>query len=150
MDGATAYDFLQKEATKDERGTFHVTQKKYFELMAANGITRDVIEAVEKAHGGMMNGMYQFNAAQLKDSIAEAKKDGRDPSKEKVRLSINVPNGSITMESAAAKSYPIPREPGKTVTKTMVTTLVINKTRSLDKDLCAATEAEMSKQLFGK
>lgn len=145
--GETALDFLKKEATMDERNVGHVTQKKYLEFMGQNGVTKEVLDAVNTAHRELTNGMYMFNNEQLTSQVATAKKEGRDPSREKATLSINIPNGSIVMTTHAAKTYPIPRQPGATVTKTNITQLDFNQNRLMDKQLCASCEEEMRKQL---
>ena len=145
--GENALRFLQDNVTMDETGTGHVTQKKYIEFMGTMGVTKEVLDVMNAAHGELYNGMYRYNHHALSTSVDEAKKNGTDPTKQKVVLSINVPNGSVTMTTSAAKSYPIPRQPGETITKTMVTSLDIRQVRHFDKELCRSCEDEMRRQL---
>lgn len=145
--GETGLAFLQKEATVDDRGVSHVTQKKYLEFMAQNGVTLDVIKAHTAAHEELVNGSYLYAADRLKDQVAEAKKAGRNPFTEKASIGINVPNGSIDLTLTAAKVYPLPKKPGETVTRTMVGKLDFRQNRLMDKNICASAEEEMRKQL---
>lgn len=145
--GETGLAFLQKEATVDDRGVSHVTQKKYLEYMAQNGVTSDVVKAYTSAHEELVNGAYLYAAGRLTDQVEEAKKAGRNPFAEKASIGINIPNGSIDLTITAAKTYPIPKKPGETVTRTMVGNLDIRQQRLMDKGICAAAEEEMRKQL---
>lgn len=142
----TALDFLKKEATVDERGTAHVTQKKYVEFMEAHGVTKEVLEAHNDATNDLVNGMYQFNSQRLKDHIAKAKKAGEDPQKATVRTVINIPSGNIQMTSTGAKNYPVPGSDTR-VTKVNVTSLQINQQRMINKDLIEDMEREIKKSL---
>ena len=145
--GETAHAFLQREATVDERGTSHVTQKKYLEFMANNGVTAEVLRAISDSHEELLNGMHMYNSERLKTQVEEAKKAGRNPFAERTAISVNIPNGSINLAMTAAKVYPIPRKPGESVTRTCVCSLDWRQERLLDKTMCANTEAEMAKQL---
>ena len=143
MAGENAYEFLCKEATQDERGTYHVTQKNYMSFMAQNGITKDVMEAVDNVHGELYNGMYRFNIEKLKENGDIAVKEGRDPKAERVVTVINCPGGNIRMVSNMAKTYPIPKQPGETVTKPAVSSLEHNRLRLMDKELVSSCEEEI-------
>lgn len=145
--GETGYEFLKKEATIDDRGSAHVTQKKYMEFMSSNGLTKEIMEAYKNAHAELVNGMYMFNKDQLIEQIDRAKKEGRDPAKEKMSTAVNIPCGNIALESFAKKSYPVPKQPGQTVDKYMVNKLTFTQTRLFDKELCSTTESELQKKL---
>ena len=145
--GETGLAFLQKEATVDERGTCHVTQKKYLEFMASSGVPLEVIKAVNSAHEELVVGMYQHTNERLKEQVAEAIKAGRNPFAEKASIGVNIPSGSIDFTMTAAKTYPIPRKPGESVTRTCVGNLDFRQNRLMDKTVCAAAEEEMRKQL---
>ena len=145
--GETGLAFLQKEATVDERGVYHVTQKKYQEYMTASGVTQDVLKAVNDAHSELIAGMYTHTNDRLKEQVAEAVKAGRNPFAEKASIGVNIPGGSIDLSMTAAKTYPIPRKPGESVTRTCVASLDFRQHRLMDKGICAAAEEEMRKQL---
>ena len=142
----TALDFLKKEAVVDERGTAHVTQKKYGEFMESHGVTKEVLESMTTATNDLVNGMYKYNSERLKDKIAEAKKKGDDPQKATVRTVVNIPQGNIQMVSTGAKNYPVPGS-GERITKVNVASLQINQQRMIDKDVIADMEKDIKKQL---
>lgn len=142
----TAFDFLKKEATVNDHGVSHVTQKNYMDFMAAHGVTKEVIDATTEAHQELINGMYHYVGDRLKERIPEVKKAGEDPMRAKEKIVVNIPNGSISMEMTAAKTFPVPNQDHK-VTKTAVTTLQINQQRLMDKNLCADMEASIKKDL---
>ena len=145
--GETALAFLKKEATITDNGVGHVTQKNYQNFMAENGVTADMLKTITNVHQELVTGMYLFNNERLVEQVDEAKKAGRNPYTEKVVTSVNIPNGSIVLSTTAAKTYPIPRKPGETVTRTCVGVLDFRQDRMLDKDICAAAEKEMRAQL---
>lgn len=142
----TALEFLKGAAVVGDKGVAHVTQKDYMQFMADHGVTKDVIDATNAAHKELVDGMYQFNAEHLKAAIHEIKQAGGDTHKAKFKTVINIPKGNITMESTAAKTYPVPNSPDK-VTKVMVTNLSIDQERFIDKDMIASMEAEFKKDL---
>lgn len=145
--GEEAHSFLKQETTLDEKNHFHLTQKKYLEFMASRGCPKPVLESVNSGHEELVNGIYRLVNEQLEKQVKEAKKAGRDATKECAGCTVNIPNGSICYEQRAAKTYPIPKEPGKTVTRTCVGSLDINQKRLFDKDMLQDSEAAMKKLL---
>lgn len=142
----SALEFLKAEATVGDNGTAHVTQKKYVEFMTERGVTKEVLEATNAAHKELVDGMYKYNADRLKELVPEVKKAGNDPFKAKVKTVVNIPQGNITMETQAAKVYPVPNQDTK-VTKTCVSHLSINQERLLDRDLMTDMEEQFRKEL---
>ena len=145
--GEEGLSFLEAEATEDEKGNSHVTQKKFLEFMASRGVPKGVIDSYNSASEELINGMYRFVNKKLTEKVKQAKKNGTDPSKESAKITTNIPNGSICVEQKAAKTYPIPKEPGKSVTRPCVTSLDINQKRLFDKDMLAESEESMKKLL---
>lgn len=141
-----ALEFLKAEATVGENGTAHLTQKNYVAFMAERGVTKEVLEATNAAHQELVNGLYRYNAERLKKAIPEAKKAGQDPYKTKVKTVVNIPQGNITLETQAAKVYPVPNQDTK-VTKTCVSHLTINQERLIDRDMMADMEEQFRKEL---
>lgn len=147
MLGESAKKFLEENVTTDERGNAHLTQKKYQEFMAANGITKEMLDAKAEVDKELINGSYLYASDELAKKVKKAKSDGNDPTKEVMSLSIGIPSGSINMDIIAAKSYPVPRNPGESITKTNVCRLDIRQTRFLEKETVSACEADMAKLL---
>lgn len=147
MIGESALEFLKENCTVNEEGNAHLTQKKYENFMAANGITHEMMEAKANADKELLNGAYLYTNEQLKSKVEAAQKDGRDATKESVSLTIGIPNGSIAMSADASKTYPVPRKPGENITKTNVVRLDIRQSRMLDKEMMMSCEEQMAKLL---
>lgn len=147
MIGENAHNFLKENVTIDENGNARLTQKKFMEFMAANGITKEVMDAKSEADKELINGAYRFVNEKLTEKVNKVKEEGGDPSDASVSLAIGIPNGSINMDLTASKNYSAPRNPGETITKTNVCKLNYKQTRFLDKDMTSACEADMAKLL---
>lgn len=147
MIGDNALSFIKENATVDENGNARVTQKKYLEFLEQNGITKEIIESKEEVDKELLNGAYRYTNEQLTSKVEAALKEGKDATKESASLIIAIPSGSINLTADAAKTYPVPRKPGESITKTNVVRLDIKQTKILDKELTESCEAQMAKLL---
>ena len=146
-DNNSALDFLRQNAETDANGNFHLTQKNWAKYMSDSGITGDIIKAYHSAEKDLINAMYVYNAEEILKRCEQAKKDGKDPSKEAVAFTVNIPDGSIKFETVAAKTYPIPNEPGQKITKTMCGKLSFQQIRKLDSTVLKSYEEQLAKAL---
>lgn len=141
-------DFIKANATANDKGVHHLAQKSFMEFMSKEGVTKEVYAAVHDAQSKFINGMYEFCSEQMKDSIKEAKKDGRDPKEEKVKLVVNIPDGRISLGAQACRSFKVPGgDPNARVNRTMYMDLDIEQTRTIDKEMVAQTEEDIKKLL---
>lgn len=147
MLGENARSFLKEHSTIDENGNAHLSQKAYMDFMAANGVTKEMMDARQEADKELLNGIYLFTTDQLQEKVKKVKEEGGDPSKETVSTTVRIPNGSIDLDLTASKSYPVPRNPGESITKTNVCRLDIRQSRYLDKEMVSSCEADMAKLL---
>lgn len=145
--GQDALNFLKENATINEEGNAHVTQKQYTAFMSSKGVTKEALEAKIEADKELLNGCYLFANENLKGKVEAALKNGGDASKETAAVTINIPGGSINMVATAAKTYPVPSKPGESTTKTNVVRLDIKQQRMLEKELCEQCEQQMAKLL---
>lgn len=143
-DNSAAIDFVRQNAVADDSGNYRIAQKKYMEYMASQGIPKEVMQAYREADTNLLNAMYEFNAEEMLKRCEEDKKNGDDPSKRVIKLSVTVPDGAYKMTTYGAKQYPLPNKSGETITKTMVTRLTIDQDRKLDKALCVSYEKKLA------
>lgn len=143
-DNSAAIDFVRQNATADDSGNYRISQKKYTEYMASQGIPKEVLQVCREADTNLINAMYEFNAEEMLKRCEEDKKNGEDPSKRVVKLSVAVPDGAYKLTTYSAKQYPLPNKNGETITKTMVARLTIDQDRKLDRSLCETYEKKLA------
>ena len=145
--GEVGKKFMEEHAREDERGVYHVTQKEYTGYMSSQGISKDILDAKKSADQELVNGMYLFGHDQLMNRVNKDIKDGGDGRSQKVEMSVNIPDGSISMSVNSHRAYPKPNQQGEKVDKVNVTNLQINQQRLLDKAQMKDCESEMKKKL---
>jgi hypothetical protein len=142
--GQNALDFLNKEATQDEKGNYHVTQKKYQEFMNSCGVTKEVAEAVNAAQSEYVNGLRAFNAAKIKEAAAAQIKAGKSVEEVSITTTTNTAGGMAKATTFLKKSYPKVGTDEK-IDKYGVFQYKQEVKRLIDKDSQSATEAELEK-----
>jgi len=141
-------EFIKENSQANDKGVHHMSQKAFMEFMSKEGVTKDVYAAVHDAESKFYNGMYEYVGEQLKDSVSEAKKDGRDPKEEKVSLVVNIPDGRISLSAQACRSFKVPGgDPNERVHRPMYFDLDIEQKRTLDKEMISRTEEDIKKLL---
>lgn len=144
---ANNLDFLRREATTDEKGNLHLTRKKYYEFMNNNGITKDILDAVDSARSELTNAVISVANDRLLEKCEADQKDGKsaeDIAKNTQWFTVNTPKGNLKWNVVASKTYSIPNQKDETVTKRVVGKLMINEPGLIDKDMYASYEDRMS------
>lgn len=140
-----AYDFIKKEAVVDTKGVSHITQNKYMTYMKSQGLTEELIKSYYNAHSDLVQAADKYNGERLLENIEEAKKAGRDATKEKVVTVINIYKGSLRATTCGLRVRQNPAKPGTTVNKTGTFTVDFNQDRMADKQLREEIEAKVAK-----
>ena len=149
-DTNAAIEFLRQNATKDESGNFHLKQKDWSTFMAEGGITEEVMKAYHDRESELLNAISEVTVDELFARCEAGLKEGKsveDLKDEAVTFTARIPDGSIKYETKATKTYPIPNEPGKSVTKYLVGKLTVNQNRKIDSATLTSRQDELAKLL---
>lgn len=149
MTNQESLEFFNKEATADgdNGNTFKLSRGSYCDFMAQHGVTKEILDTVDKANSALITGAYQFTTDKLKTAAEAAKKANKDPKDLTVKLTVNTTNGLLKQSTTCTKEYHNPSDLGKPVTKVAVAKTTIRVDSWIDKDVVTEVENGFKKLL---
>lgn len=140
-------EFLQKNSTHDTAaGLRTMTKKHYYDMIASDGLTPEIIESVVASDARVMGAATHVATDDLRVQIEKAREAGDDTSGLKSTVRISTPGGSTEVEVMAQRTRKNPRT-GEPITKYGAVNADIDAKKRLPHDAMQRAQTLITKAL---
>ena len=140
-------EYLVKNATQDQNGTWRLNQKAGQDFDTAHGITPEVQKALVELQTEKLNGAYQFISDKVTERVEAEKKAGKEITNDPIKLTMASPKSTTTLSMKPMRVCVNPQKPGEKITKVASCDLDIEQKRLLDKDMVASYQDKLKATL---
>lgn len=139
--------FINDHSKLNEAGDVRsLTQESYFGFMEQHQLTPQVLKSVTAAEEQLVTGMITVATHDLSKKIAEAKKNGDDPTELSSSVRISRPSGQLATDVIAQRTTTNPRT-GEKLTQNGVVTVKARTKGMIDGEAAKKTAETIGKLL---